>query len=867
MPTENPILIDLVFCLVGAGLLERRRGADASNTAAASAVPAADDDLGPPPSKRTKLNSDSESTTQSTFARLHLVLNELSAEAAAVGLSASQLVAATELVPLFLAHPDRQVQTLLRKLPKKVLIPRQQVPFDAVVNMLGPLHQPSLRDDIKTRVAMLRWNALIVPLVSPQAALRTVYQLYFRVSTTTSHALLRLYAAQILFRITRKADVTASRVSILTRLLDSLSSTSPDPAAQFTASIGDISCLTSILSLYRDYRPDLVPTEQVQFDTVPSLSLPASPLSALSPNVLSPPLKSASPRIAPIQSCPDVQLWTAISRLRAQHAQTPVAIPGGLPSQEGLEASWPASRLSENPTVESRQPAPPTSSELKFSGFELAKFEDFVRHLGDKSLHDMAEVSMRKIASVAGSKWLQHWLLLDRNDTVAQRLSQWCQALLDDLFREKGAALSSHSMREQETALSVLVSIADTFHEVPSSVITFLRDFVKIWDGTSHFDTIIRLLRWLPPLPWEDLYSNLLRPLGKLIFSLVPSAQSAILDCFSELLRHWLQVNWFEYHKSLAASKPTIVDLGFTLNQAEAVQVDYYRTLFEFIRYVDHLASLALLSECPKSNAGFSDNVSIQHSILNFFDLVSRLHSRYALPFVVTPSPAIVYRCLLSSNAASLSRICGILARYKAEFDKLKTIMATGPGVVSVTTPADASALPLSFPNGAEKILVLNCYIWMFCGALWRQRLFIPPPEFLRDELRLPQHLLDTIRFEGVSACLGLTHAPSMLSLAKEYLSALHSALDNHGDGSVSQSAIVAAAAAAASGSVGLPGSKPIMKPEMIKDVVKEHYVDYLQQRRLTGLHHFLFSFIAALVRLQTGLHHQVSGASGPSDA
>ena len=503
------------------------------------------------------------------------------------------------------------------------------------------------------------------------------------------------------------------------------------------------------------------------------------------------------------------------------------------------------------------------------------------------------EEALRHMTAVAGSRWLQHWLALDRNSSALQRCNQWAQALLDSLFKwpsqqQQQAVL----LQEQAAALQALCALVESLHEAPPAVVAFLREFLATWDGSSHLSLIVRLLRWLPPLPWEDLFALALRPIGKLFFVLPARSKALLLDTYAQLLRQWLQIDWAAYHiqgftrqhapvspvkqqqggmsspqqqRSAVPPSPQLrpLDLGFTFNAVESTQVDFYRTLYELVRYVDQLAALALHSETASPAAASADHVAIQHAILNFFDIVSRLHSRYKVPFVVTPSPAVVYRCLLAGNAAALSRICGILARYKAEFDKLKTMMAPPTAAAASAALAAAAAVgapppamtpPLSFQNGAEKINVLNCYIWSFCGALWRQRLFIPPPDFLRDELLLPPDVLEQIRFEGMSSCLGLTHAPAMLSLAREYLNALHAALDNSNNPAATDSTSSAAAAAAAASNQDLT----LMKPEMIKDVVKEHYVEYLQQRGLHGLHNFLFSFIAALVKLSNNLHqHQ----------
>jgi hypothetical protein len=72
----------------------------------------------------------------------------------------------------------------------------------------------------------------------------------------------------------------------------------------------------------------------------------------------------------------------------------------------------------------------------------------------------------------------------------------------------------------------------------------------------------------------------------------------------------------------------------------------------------------------------------------------------------------------LSSSLLSLSRICGVLAHYKTEFNSLRQAIQTN-FQPNFTMPS------LSFPNGLERASMLNQYIWTLCQALWCQRLFL----------------------------------------------------------------------------------------------------------------------------------------------
>lgn len=789
----------------------------------------------PPPPKRAKIDTDSG--LQLYVGEIADLVAELEGVASTHGLTQIQLISASELVPLFLDSPHSQVSAFVRRLSKSILIPRENVPFDALVNVLGPLSQTQLLEDPKTSVALLKWAAVVCPLVCPQLALRTVHQLFFRLLTMTSNNKMRFYAAQVLFKITRKSDVTPSRVAALLRLRDGTFGTDPESAALLLGAATGLAPLHDLIALFQDFRPDFFVADASRSGPHALLSPLKSKSTAASAVAWNHPIKSprVKSNISPAALlCPDPHLWSLALKLRTTAASFPESIPGGLPAQSAFDLGWNISSSASaaadrvetgiaTAATTAINSSPNHDAELKFVPASLSRFESFVRNI-DGAGSSSAESAFRSVAAAGSNRWLQHWLRLDRHVSAIQRISTWSQTLLDSVF--VGPASDAKLALDQRSALQSLRSLSEAMNEAPPAVVSFLRQFLKTWDGFCFGEEVLGLLRWIPPLPWEDLYGNILLPLGKLFSSASADLKTSMIICFTRMLRGWLRFSWGTYHKHMATRSRRPLDLGFTFTSIEGREVDYHRTMYEFVRYVDQLGSLALLAETSSPNSSFADPVGVQQAILDFFDLVSRLHSRYGLPFVVTPSPAIVYRCLLSSNAAALSRICGILARYKAEFDKLKSVMVPNTD----GTSSDPASMPLAFPNGAEKIVVLNCYIWMFCGALWRSRLFIPPPEFLRDDLRLPASILDQIRFDGLSNCLGLTHAPSMLSLAKEYLDELQEASSD-------------------------PRERHArVSPDLIKDVVKEHYVGYLHQRRLTGLHNFLFSFIAALVRLQTTL-------------
>jgi len=81
--------------------------------------------------------------------------------------------------------------------------------------------------------------------------------------------------------------------------------------------------------------------------------------------------------------------------------------------------------------------------------------------------------------------------------------------------------------------------------------------------------------------------------------------------------------------------------------------------MFSVIEYVDNLCCLGLQIE--------QSNLQILDAAICFYEMVSRLFERYAVPCLVLPSSGIVYRALGSGTGMAISRVCSTLCRsFKA---------------------------------------------------------------------------------------------------------------------------------------------------------------------------------------------------------
>jgi len=108
----------------------------------------------------------------------------------------------------------------------------------------------------------------------------------------------------------------------------------------------------------------------------------------------------------------------------------------------------------------------------------------------------------------------------------------------------------------------------------------------------------------------------------------------------------------------------------------------------------------------------------------------------------------------------SVSRMCGVLANYKIEFDNFKQ-----------NFPPDK--IPeLKFGNGINEINILNEYIWCFCVSLWRSGIFQQNNHSFNDSFNLDPETIEKLSgtVSELSNCLSITHSLPFCSLAREYL-------------------------------------------------------------------------------------------------
>lgn len=299
-----------------------------------------------------------------------------------------------------------------------------------------------------------------------------------------------------------------------------------------------------------------------------------------------------------------------------------------------------------------------------------------------------------QLISVLSDPLLQKLLLLRPDAESLQRASNWLVACAQDLVSGDGES-------ELEGILEIMRDYARATRNLPPVFLSLLGEVLKSWNGRGRA-SMFEVLSYAP-LPSSDfsgLYEAVFQRLEVKVLDGTPGSQLALLGCYTSLLRNWA---------------------AFLLSQPQ----DWESTSSAIPDLVTHVNKLALTAlqtaSFSSSSAGnntnnnsSSGNTVVAHSaVLDFYDEASRIASNPQLlrhAQIVIPPPPLVYILHFAASPATVSRLCGVLARYKTGF---QTAMA-----------GQVVSRKMSDTYSVEYINEFNGFLMDVCNCLWRSRAF-----------------------------------------------------------------------------------------------------------------------------------------------
>eukprot|EP01137_Pigoraptor_chileana_P025148 Opistho-2@94195 len=696
----------------------------------------------------------------------------------------------------------------------KALVPRTTVPESCVVTAIARFN---MRLDttgecvisLGIRGYFLRWLLAVFELLDSRVSLHRLYGVLFRLLWFDS---LRADACHLLYLLTRPSDVQHFRIQRLLELESQVGSEAP---------------LVALLGAYRA----LSPSSDIHVaDNAPqSFRPPSAKLQEV--------IRAVHERMA-----------AAAVPARHPGSQQPGSLHAVAAADGGASSVWSSSstevvaarsrkRLRVDPVI-----PPPRSGMSVVAGIDtstgLSSFESIA------SLQDLcAKIDSLELpsqaAAVLGSHAVQHVVACSPSAraSICTRLAAWLQATLaSELVPGRGGSVTVVAASRVEASsrsrrlLGALVDLVDFMHDAPPVLGAFLGTYLPTWNGIDHADLVLRLVSRTRPCAYEELYAGILRPINALFFTSPPQTKVRILLCYRDMVARF----------ALTLRRAGLVSGGVTGRGRDAeggqagafvfgplaANVDHHRTLYEFVRHVDSMAVLGM--ECE------SDHAALHDAALAFYETVVEFNLHYGLPFLMVPSEGIVYRCFFASNAMAVSRIAGLIARYKTAFDALKEKQVQSRG--------SGGQLPrLTIPTGLERLDLFNGYIMEFCNVLWRNRVLPEDGSDVSNCFDLPRESKLQLRasLPGMNNLFSVTQSPVFCSMTRQYLIECQQQV-----------------AASEGRDVDLAG----IRPSVIKDRFRVPFLDFLRSRNVVGVYEFLYTFIHSLVQRRVkGLERRVA--------
>ncbi|KAK2764950.1 hypothetical protein FQN54_008649 [Arachnomyces sp. PD_36] len=518
----------------------------------------------------------------------------------------------------------------------KNLYPTEKVSPDVVTKVVCSLGPSKSKPPAATQALLLRWLILVYDVLEDRSHLSKLYAVLFNYLDMIS---LRRPLCHILSLITRRKHVKPFRIQALMELLRNVGEDDRE--------------LQGLLRVFKSYYPDIIVGENVgssrkaaYFFKHPDPEWVAHMKAVQEANYVA----SKDSNLSTFQ----VVRRGAVKRSRV----------------EGIIPEVQTSRVQENFT----------------SLEELRSVDDLVQRL------DVIELPNQMVSALK-DPLAQKYLSLAKSEAASRRLESW----LDGFFGDELDRASVSAEDEEPGALEYVLEAALEFtrysKKIPSSVDSFLRKYLKYWDGQENRDAVLGLLEYLPLQPYQELRRDYFSLLENVIFGQSIQSKIVVLRYYSTVIRHW--------GTSIRAEEPAP-------SPTEALAI--IRQLIEHAE----LLSLTIL-ESPSNLQNTSDTKPSEKylSVLRFYTTVAQLYSHAptrANIRLTIPPPQTVYSIAFTQTLTHISILSSILAVYKSAFE----------GSLTSTFLHNPSAPDPLYPT--KTVGQFNGYIMDICNLIWRNR-------------------------------------------------------------------------------------------------------------------------------------------------
>ncbi|PSN68151.1 Mis6-domain-containing protein [Corynespora cassiicola Philippines] len=239
---------------------------------------------------------------------------------------------------------------------------------------------------------------------------------------------------------------------------------------------------------------------------------------------------------------------------------------------------------------------------------------------------------------------LQKYVELNPSPITTKRIHLWLATCLEEGYN--AAKLGTEDTRYMSEVLDGVLRQTHYTKSLLPVVLEFLKHYLLVWDGTANVDTILGLVSYIPIQPFRDANAIYLTHLETAL-SRSPASLGKLINFYTDLLRQWM---------NCTVPKPS--------ERAQmALSTPEKQALHDLVLHVSEVSTSLLLSLPPAAGA------SMVSSVLSFYELLASSSKPFGVPIILPPMHLVSF-LVLEPSTTTVSRICGIIGKFKTAFDQ-----------------------------------------------------------------------------------------------------------------------------------------------------------------------------------------------------
>ncbi|RPA83902.1 Mis6-domain-containing protein [Ascobolus immersus RN42] len=362
-----------------------------------------------------------------------------------------------------------------------------------------------------------------------------------------------------------------------------------------------------------------------------------------------------------------------------------------------------------------------------------------------------------QLAAALVDPLLQKLISLIPSETSQARINGWLSACLYNEFATPDRPFGRLKEADSGILLTNILRYGRYTKGLLPAVEQFLPELLAAWDGVSQRDLVLGLVSFISIRDFDDLLRTILRPLEQALLGKKesntkdPLAAARLVVTYADLFRHWI-VQYNEGHEEDSGTSKE--DLSIAIR-----------------KFVQHAGLV-----CSDVLSEFEHSLLVSDAILCFFESAASTPIHNSLFRLVLPPDSVIFRMFFSNETSSLSRMCGLLERYKTIFSE-----------------TDKDSQIETYPRSVKD--TYNRYLVDVCNALVRNRIFLDAASDTTFNLYLSPYVpfiplthkltefqseivpalstLATSRSLSLQSVFSISHSPNFATFSSAYFKAL----------------------------------------------------------------------------------------------